>query len=96
MQLESKIQADIIDYLKGRTRKSLTYKHPPYPTGIPDVIHYEKGRVYLFEVKRTKNDKARAMQKVRKKQLKRAIIVVHIVRSVGEVKKIMKKGYTLS
>ena len=96
VKLESKIQTEIIQYLQGRTCKSVTYKHPPYPTGIPDIIHYEKGRVYNFEVKRTINDKARAMQKYRIKKLKRAGIVAVVVRSVNDVKKIMKKGYTLS
>jgi len=96
MMLESKIQSKIITYLKSRKGDTVTYKHPPYPKGIPDIIHYERSRSYLFEVKRTMTDKAKTIQKYRMRELKRAGIIAKVVRSVKDVKKIMKKGYTLS
>lgn len=89
-QLESKIQSDIIKWLKRRPN-SFTYKHEPYPTGMPDIHHIEEGIGFWFEVKRTKKDKARDIQNLRIKQLKKAGNIAKVVRSLDEVKSIIYK-----
>lgn len=85
MKLESKIQADIIKYLKTRPN-SMTYKHEPYPSGIPDIHHIEYGRHYWFEVKRTKAHKPSKIQTYRHKQLINAGDKVFVVWSLKQVK----------
>ena len=87
--LESAIQAKIIKWLKTRPN-SVTYKHLPYPSGIPDIVHYENTKVYFFEVKRTVKDKPRPIQKYRMGQLKKAGIFTKVVRSLEEVKQVFK------
>ena len=94
--LESKIQADIIKYLKSRPN-SVTYKHCPSPTGIPDVHHIERGHAFYFEVKRTEKDKARPIQKLRITELREAGATAKVVRSVDDViKAIDKKASEIS
>ena len=88
MKLESAIQTDIIKWLKCRPN-SFTYKHPPYPAGIPDIHHLENGNSYWFEVKRTSKDKARKLQKLRMKKLRKAGCVALVVRSLKKVQKVI-------
>ena len=92
-RLESKIQTDILKWLKARP-KTFTYKHPPSPSGIPDIHHIESGVGFWFEVKRTHKDKARKLQKLRMKKLRKAGNITKVVRSLDEVKYII--GITLS
>lgn len=89
--LESKIQSDILKWLKSRPN-TFTYKHEPVPTGIPDIHHIENGISFYFEVKRTVKDKPREIQKLRIKQLKKAGAVAKVVRSLREVKDIIYKN----
>ena len=88
--LESKIQSDIIKWLKKRPN-TFTYKHEPVPTGIPDIHHIENGISFYFEVKRTAKDMPRKMQKLRIKQLKKAGAIAKVVRSLREVRQIIYK-----
>lgn len=92
IELESKLQAKIIKYLKTRPN-TVTYKHPPSPTGTPDVIHIEQGHAFYFEVKRTKKDKPRPDQKYRIMKLNKAGATAKVVRSVDEVKQIVRKRF---
>lgn len=87
--LESKIQSDILKYLRSRPN-TFSYKHLPSPKGIPDIHHIEQGHAFYFEVKRTVKDKARHMQKLRIKELRKAGATAHVVRSVGEVRDIIR------
>lgn len=89
-QLESGIERKILKELKKRP-KTFCYKHPPIPAGFPDIEHHERGRTFLFEVKRSKDDKARPLQIYVHKQLKKAGIKTWVVWSWKQVKKILKK-----
>lgn len=89
--LESKIQTDIIKYLRSRPN-TFTYKHPPYPKGMPDIMHFEGGQAFAFEVKRTKSDKPKPMQILRKEQLREAGVHSHVVRSLAKVKKVLNSS----
>lgn len=88
MKLESVIQSDIIKRLKKR-KKSFTYKHPPVPTGIPDIFHLEKGVEFRFEVKRTEADKPTPIQLYQHKKLRKAGAKVFVVWSWDQVNKIL-------
>ena len=88
MKLESKIQSEILKYLKSRSN-SFTYKHFEYPTGMPDIHHIENGYHYWFEVKRSKNHKPTKMQLYRHKQLKNAGDKVFVVWSLDQIKRII-------
>ena len=90
MRLESSIESQILRELKKRP-KTFSYKHPPIPTGFPDVEHKEAGRTFLFEVKRSKTHKPTPIQKYTHKQLRKAGCKVWIVWSWKQVKKILKK-----
>ena len=87
--LESKIQSDIIKWLKSRPN-TFTYKHQPDPKGIPDVHHIEQGHAFYFEVKRTASDDARKLQKKRIRQLRKAGATALVVRSVADVRKAIR------
>jgi len=89
MKLESVIQTEIIKNLKKR-KKSFTYKHCPDPTGYPDIEHMERGKCYLFEVKRSKKHKPSKIQKFRHKQLRKAGYKVYVVWSWDQVENILK------
>jgi len=78
-RLESAIQSDIIKKLKARYKKGFVYKHPPSPTGIPDIHFILKGVSYWFEVKRTSKEEPSPIQKLRHKQLKKAGCIVGVV-----------------
>ena len=89
MKLESSIEKDSIKWLKGR-KKSFTFKHPPIPTGFPDIFHLEKGKLFLFEMKRSKNHKASPIQKYVHNKLRKAGAVVHVIWSLDQIKEILK------
>lgn len=89
-RLESSIQTEIIKWLRQRPH-SFTYKHPPYPAGIPDIHHLEHGFAFYFEVKRTNKDKARKLQKLRIKKLRKAGCICDVVYSLDDVKVIISK-----
>jgi hypothetical protein len=84
MILESKIQSNILKYLRTRPN-SFTYKHEPVPAGIPDIHHIENGKSYWYEVKRSKSHKPSKIQKRIHKKLKKAGQKVHIVWSLEQV-----------
>ena len=90
--LESKIQSDILKWLKRRPN-TVTYKHCPDPAGIPDIHHIEKGHAFYFEVKRTAKDKARYLQRLRIRDLRKAGATAKVVRSVDDVEKQIRKFY---
>ena len=89
MKLESKIQSEIIKWLKKRPN-SYTYKHEPTPSGIPDIHHMENGIHYWFEVKRTAKEQPSPIQLYRHKQLREAGDNVHVVYILQQVKDIIK------
>lgn len=78
MRLESSIQSEFIKKLKRRRRmykkkhKPVSYKHPPYPVGIPDIHHIEAGLTLWIEVKRSEHDKPTPIQLKRHKLLRAA------------------------
>lgn len=88
MKLESAIQAEIIAWLQKRPN-SVTYKHPPNPSGMPDIAHFENGIPYFFEVKRTAKDKPRKLQLYRHDKLSKAGCIVNTVHSLKQVKKVI-------
>ena len=88
MRLESSIQTEIIKKLKKR-KHSFTYKHPPYPPGMPDIHHIEKGVSFYFEVKRSKDHKPTKLQKYIHKKLKKAGAKVYVVWSWEQVDQII-------
>ena len=88
-RLESAIQGDGIKLLKARPN-TVTYKHPPSPTGIPDVHHCEAGVSIWFEFKRTKKHKPSKLQKRMHKKLRKAGHVVVVVWKLSQVKKALK------
>ena len=90
MRLESSIDKEIIKKLKLR-KNTYTFKHPPIPTGFPDIFHLESGRLFLFEDKRNKEHKATEIQKYQHKKLRKAGAIVNVVWSWKQVKKILKK-----
>ena len=82
MKLESSLQTDFIDLLKSLGY--FVYKHPPYPTGMPDIHAFKDGKHYWFEVKRSeadfkKNFENKALQKLRRKLLRKAGDVACVV-----------------
>lgn len=87
--LESAIEKKCIKNLKKR-ENSFTFKHPPIPTGFPDIFHLENGRLYLFEMKRDGKHEASVIQKWMHKQLRKAGAVVHVVWSWEQIEKIIK------
>lgn len=89
LRLESSIQTEILNKLKKRDN-SFSYKHPPQPSGIPDIHHIENGVSYWFEVKRSSKHKATKLQLLRHKQLRKAGSVVFVVWSWKQVKEILK------
>ena len=93
--LESKIQSDIIKWLKRRPN-TFSYKHCPDPKGMPDIHHIERGHSFHFEVKRTVKDKARYIQKLRIKKLRQAGATAKVVRSLDEVKKIVRDHLSIT
>lgn len=88
MKLESKIQTDIIKYLKLRPN-SFVFKCEPTPTGIPDISALLNGVQFYFEVKRSKKHKPTKIQKYRHKQLRKAGANVYVVWKLSQVIKIM-------
>jgi Holliday junction resolvase len=88
MRLEKSIETEVLKYLKGR-KKSFTFKHPPIPTGFPDVFHLEKGTLWLFELKRTKKHKPTKIQKYVHKKLRKAGAKVYVVWSLDQVKELI-------
>jgi len=88
LKLESKIQSEILNYLKSRVN-SFTYKHFEYPTGMPDIHHIDNGYHYWFEVKRSKKHKPTKIQQYIHKQLKNAGDKVFVVWSVEQVIRIL-------
>lgn len=87
-KLESAIQTDIIKVLESLGY--FVYKHPPYPTGMPDIHAIQYGKHYWFEVKRSKVDfkkkfKNKALQKLRRKLLRKAGDVACVVWTVDHV-----------
>ena len=91
-KLESVIQTEILNWLKKK-KNSVAYKHRPYPAGIPDIVFYHKGKCIFFEVKRDATCHTSKIQDYRILQLRNAGIVVFVVRSLAEVKKIYKNEY---
>jgi len=90
MRLESKIQTEILDYLKPR---GFAYKHEPVPTGIPD-IHFipKKGKKnYWFEVKRSASHKPSEIQLYIHKKLRAVGDKVYVVWSLDMVKNVLSK-----
>lgn len=88
---EATIQKAILRWLRTRPR-SFTVKLAagPYSVpGLPDVLHLEGGRAFLFEVKRP-GGKATPLQLATLEKLALAGAVVAIVRDVAEVKDIME------
>ena len=93
MKLESSLQTDIIKKLKKR-KNSFTYKHCPDPVGYPDIEHIEQGKLFLFEVKRSKQhakDETTPIQKYRHEELKKAGAIVKVVWSWKQVNKTLNK-----
>ena len=95
MKLESSIQTEILQWLKHHG--FLVYKHPAYPTGMPDIHAIKDGRHYWFEVKRSKADfrkkfKNKAIQALRRRELQYAGDTAEVVWSLEMVKKIIKEG----
>ncbi len=88
-RLESAIQTDGIKWLQTR-KNSVTYKHPPSPTGIPDVHHCEAGISIWFEFKRTKRHKPSKLQKRIHKRLRKAGHIVVVVWKLSQVKKAIR------
>ena len=86
MKLESKIQTEIIQWLKPR---GFVYKHEPVPTGIPDIAFIRDGQSFWFEVKRSKKHKPTKIQKYVHKKLRKAGAKVYVVWSLDMVKEII-------
>lgn len=87
-KLESSLQTDILTMLKNLGYYA--YKHPPYPTGITDIHAFKHGKHYWFEVKRSeaefkKKFKNKALQKLRRKHLRKAGDVACVVWSLQHV-----------
>jgi len=89
-RLESSIQAEIIRKLKKR-KKSFTHKHPADPPGYPDVEHLERGKLFLFEIKRSAKHKPAALQIYKMKELKKAGAIVNVVWNWQQVEAILNK-----
>lgn len=91
-KLESAIQTEILNWLKKK-KKSVVYKHRPYPAGIPDIVFYHKGKCVFFEVKRDDTCHTSKIQNYRISKLRDAGIPVYVVRSLDEVKIIYKREF---
>lgn len=92
-KLESKITAEIMQYLKTLDKCFFWKEHGGmYGTaGIPDIICCYKSRFVAFEVKRP----GKQLTKLQEKTIKDIQIAggqAYVVRSVDEVKKIMEEG----
>jgi len=87
MKLESKIQSDILKYLKSRP-DTVSYKHFEYPTGMPDIHHIELGVHYWFEVKRSKKHIPTKIQQYMHKKLSNAGDKVFVVWSLEQVRRV--------
>ncbi len=91
-RLESAIQSEIITKLKAQYKKGFVYKHPPSPTGIPDIHFILKGVSYWFEVKRTSKEEPSPIQKLRHKHLKKAGCIVGVVWDWKQVDYILQES----
>jgi len=92
MKLESAIQTEIKDKLQKCGY--YVYKHPPFPPGIPDLHAIKDGKHYWFEVKRSEADfkkdfKNKALQALRRKQLREAGDTACVVWEWEQVKDVL-------
>lgn len=91
-KLESKITAEIMQYLKTLDKCFFWKEHGGmYGTaGISDIICCYKGRFVAFEVKRPGKQLTKLQEKTIK-DIQTAGGQAYVVRSVDEVKKIMEE-----
>ena len=92
MRLESPLQTKIINNLKDLG--FYAYKHPPSPTGFPDVHAFKDGKHYWFEVKRNEaaakaKYKNKKLQKRRRKDLRKAGDIAEMVWNWEQVERII-------
>ena len=90
MRLESSIQTEFLKKLKKRDN-SVTYKHHPIPTGIPDIHHIESGRSFWIEVKRASSYKPSPLQYKRHELLRAAGAIVIVAWEWEQVETMLKE-----
>ena len=88
--LESKIQRDIISYLKRRKVFHLRFQAQTNINGIPDIICCYKGLFIGLELKQEKG-KATELQKKKLEAINNAGGIGLVVRSVEEVDKLLNE-----
>lgn len=90
---ENRIQRSILNYLRKKYPLAITWKIHEDPVfgvlGIPDILFVYDGDVFFFEVKRPGEDLTRIQESVMQR-LKRNRAKAYVVRSVEEVKEIIK------
>ncbi len=90
--LERDITNKIMRALKQRPR-SFTFKThggPYQRAGIPDIVHWENGKSYAFEVKRPGNEPTQ-LQALTLDRMAEAGVTVAVVHSVEEVLSVLPK-----
>lgn len=90
--LEKDITNKILKYLKGLDRCYCFKEHGGSygSVGIPDIICCYKGRFLAFEVK-TQKGRTTALQEVNIRKINEADGIAVVVRSLDDVKNVMKE-----
>lgn len=87
---ETRIQADIIDYLNFRRVWNFRYQAQVNKFGLPDIIAIYKGYFLGLEVK-TKTGKATDLQLRTLESIRKAGGYAELVTSVDDVKELLNK-----
>lgn len=93
MKLESALQKEHKEKLKALGY--FVYKHPPHPTGIPDLHAFKDGKHFWFEEKRSKEDyektfKNKAIQALRRREMRDAGDTACVVWKWKHIKQALK------
>lgn len=87
--LESKIQKDIISYLKRKRVYHFRFQAQSNLNGLPDIICLYKGFFLGLELKREKGGKASGLQEKKIKAINDNGGIGRIIKSVNEVEQLI-------
>jgi len=88
MKRESKIQSEILNYLKGIDDCQAVKIVAANRRGVPDIHICHKGRYIVLEVK-TEIGELTTLQRVQLRSYKNAGAIAEVIRGLDEVKRII-------
>lgn len=89
--LEKVIEKHLVDEVKRIGGKAFKWESPGN-NGVPDrIVIVPKGRVYFIELKKPKNSRTAAVQRLQHKKLKELGADVRIIKTLEEVDEFIKE-----